>query len=105
MKARDNRDEIVIATKYTIGYKNTDSKVKLKVRASRGSAAKRLTLVVGELPRQPPEEPDTFSKAAKLVWVWSYLSSYSRIAPGRGQSQEATDKLHRPALSPSVRVL
>ena len=36
MKARDNRDEIVIATKYTIGYKNTDDKVKLKVRASRG---------------------------------------------------------------------
>ncbi|RPD64454.1 Aldo/keto reductase [Lentinus tigrinus ALCF2SS1-6] len=30
MKARRNRDEIVLATKYTIGYKNTDPKVKLK---------------------------------------------------------------------------
>ena len=31
MKARGNRDEIVIATKYTIAYKNIDPAVKLKV--------------------------------------------------------------------------
>ena len=31
MKARENRDEMVIATKYTIAYKNVDPKVKLKV--------------------------------------------------------------------------
>ena len=35
MKARGNRDELVIATKYTIAYKNTDPEVKLKVCAFR----------------------------------------------------------------------
>ena len=33
MKARGNRDEMVIATKYSIAYKNTHPEVKLKVGA------------------------------------------------------------------------
>ena len=31
MKARGNRDQIVLATKYTIAYRNTDPSVKLRV--------------------------------------------------------------------------
>lgn len=31
VKARGIRDQLVIATKYTIGYKNDDADVKLKV--------------------------------------------------------------------------
>ena len=31
MKARGNRDQIVLATKYTIGYKNVEQDIKLKV--------------------------------------------------------------------------
>ncbi len=31
MKERNNRDQIVLATKYTIGYRNNDPDVKVKV--------------------------------------------------------------------------
>ena len=31
-KARGIRDQLVIATKYTIGYKNTDPDIKVKVQ-------------------------------------------------------------------------
>ena len=31
MKERKNRDQIVLATKYTIGYKNAENDVTLKV--------------------------------------------------------------------------
>ncbi|RDX54210.1 Aldo/keto reductase [Lentinus brumalis] len=45
MKARENRDQLVIATKYTIGYKNPDPKVKLKVNYQ-GNHRKSLMLSV-----------------------------------------------------------
>ena len=41
-KARGIRDQLVIATKYTIGYKNTDPDIKVKVQHDSEEAALHL---------------------------------------------------------------
>ncbi len=64
MKARENRDQLVIATKYTIGYKNPDPKVKLKVcPVSCGSCSEAADRIAGQLPGEPPKEPDAVGES------------------------------------------
>ncbi|KAH9917926.1 norsolorinic acid reductase [Epithele typhae] len=83
MKARGNRDELVIATKFTIAYKNTDASAKLKVNFQ-GNHKKSLALSV--------EDSLKKLQTSYIDLLYLHMWDYSTSVPEIMQSLDALVK-------------